>query len=402
MNKQLIIKIGGIVSAIIFALGAVFPLASAEIFGTTVSASLLDGGDWVYVIINAALVIAGMLLSEHTALILCAITSGLLAFLELKRFFDGSSDQFSAFLTKGAGFYCLLIGALLVVGFCIAMQFISDAPKSKAKKTSSVKKCPFCAEKIKADAKLCRYCGSKLDENVETSVEDDSGAPAPEDDSLKGLAKQGGRLLVSLAMIIASAVLLAFIVIFSIGGILKDIDTNSENSSVTQTYESQEIPEVTTTQTTTTAATTTTTKATTTTRATTTTTTTAKPEPEEIPTPDIICYMVKTNFDMFEPDIKPYIVIYDNNTFAFGRSDYYEITEMYGTWRSGMGPKGYETLICTIEVDQNGYPLNRYEQFILYISYDDDVATFSLEDNAWDFDTYGYSYDADKYAVYYY
>ena len=121
MNKQLIIKIGGIVSAIIFALGAVFPLASAEIFGTSVSASLIDGTDWIFVFLDAALVIAGVLLTEYVALIISIITTVLLAFLELKRFFDGSSEQFSAFLTKGPGFYCLLIGAILVVGFCIAM-----------------------------------------------------------------------------------------------------------------------------------------------------------------------------------------------------------------------------------------------------------------------------------------
>ncbi|MBP1544265.1 MAG: zinc ribbon domain-containing protein, partial [Oscillospiraceae bacterium] len=357
MNKQLIIKIGGIVSAIIYALGAVFPLASAEIFGTTVSASLLDGGDWVYVIINAALVIAGMLLSEHTALILCAITSGLLAFLELKRFFDGSSEQFSAFLTKGAGFYCLLIGAILVVGFCIAMQFISDAPKSKAKKTSSVKKCPFCAEKIKADAKLCRYCGSKLDENVETSAEDDSDAPAPEDDSLKGLAKQGGRLLVSLAMIIASAVLLAFIIIFSIGGILNDLDTNSENSSVTQTYESEEVPEVTTTQTTTTAATTTTTKATTTTRATTTTTATTISEPTDITD---YAYPIEAYFvqnDNFSSSAVeggvPYIHIKPDGTFEFQCNKYTDVLIYKGTWSHmvfGMGVTSF-----MLEVTSSNY-----------------------------------------------
>ena len=32
--------------------------------------------------------------------------------------------------------------------------------------TTDTKKCPYCAEEIKADAKKCRYCGEYLDETM--------------------------------------------------------------------------------------------------------------------------------------------------------------------------------------------------------------------------------------------
>lgn len=32
--------------------------------------------------------------------------------------------------------------------------------------TTDTKKCPYCAEEIKADAKKCRYCGEYLDETL--------------------------------------------------------------------------------------------------------------------------------------------------------------------------------------------------------------------------------------------
>lgn len=373
MNKSLIVKIGGTVSALIFALGAFIPIASVELFGTKMGTAMTDSTDWILVVLTALLGIAAFWLSEDISVDVCAATAGLIAYGKLNRFFDESMEQASQFITKKGGFYCLLIGAVLLIIFGIVSWFIKDTPKAKKKKKESTRKCPFCAETIKADALLCRFCGSKL-EPVTTEAE-----PEPEDDnSWKGIAKQGGRLVLSIAMFIACITLATFVV-FGVFGTSETTENSGENSSISAEYdnssdnpfdffgdndsmpvESESVVEQTTAATTTTA---TTTKA---------TTTAPEPEPEEVidSAHPIEAYFLQN--DGFAngavEGAVPYIQLYSDGTFDFQCNKYSDVLTYTGTWEYMQSRWGFN-FVLTVTDSNYGSASNEVKNTPITLSY---------------------------------
>ena len=67
---------------------------------------------------------------------------------------------------KGYNFFTYwLCGALLFIvalPWVIVMKPKADVLEKKALKNGSMKKCPFCAELIKAEASICRFCGKEV------------------------------------------------------------------------------------------------------------------------------------------------------------------------------------------------------------------------------------------------
>lgn len=373
MSKKQIVRIAGIGSAVIFAMGALFPFVSMEFFGTKMSKSLINTSDGIFFILDAVLFAVTMFLSEKISLYICAATAVILTIADTQSFFGSNTAELSDVVTKGFGFYCVIIGVVLMVASAVAnivVQRSNNSGHSENVKKSDTRKCPFCAETIKADAVLCRFCGSRLEPLPDSAPAQESSA-----ETHSAAPKSRGRRALTVILIIISAVIF---VISTIGMIV----TISDQPQKPDTEEVQPAEtEVTTTATTTTTAATT-------------------PEPEETASDDII-FMSQTGYDMVEPEIKAYISInYTTKCFYFGSSDYYKIQEYCGSWEYVNGPRGYDTLLCTIKADEHGEDMGDKYQFILNISWDDpDTAYFTLNCD-YDYDVFGYTYDGTPFQIY--
>jgi hypothetical protein len=71
---------------------------------------------------------------------------------------------------SGCGGFAL--GVLLgPIGLLIAF-FLSDNEEAKREKTGDTKKCQYCAEYVKEDAILCKYCGQTIGKYLDFNIED--------------------------------------------------------------------------------------------------------------------------------------------------------------------------------------------------------------------------------------
>lgn len=60
------------------------------------------------------------------------------------------------------GILSLFLGIFVTIGLLLFMVFGKNRDNT-AVEWNSMKKCPYCAEMIKKEAKVCRYCGKEIE-----------------------------------------------------------------------------------------------------------------------------------------------------------------------------------------------------------------------------------------------
>jgi hypothetical protein len=115
----------------------------------------------------------------------------------------------------GEGAACGLI--LGPIGWLI-IALVKDKREEKALESGAMKKCPYCAELIKSEAKVCRYCGKEQDEsnvaNLNTIYAADLGWVGKQKSQNKGRSIK--KVLV-IFLVVLGAVVAGLFVLFSLG-----------------------------------------------------------------------------------------------------------------------------------------------------------------------------------------
>ncbi len=127
--KKSKMNIIGIIAGAVVALAAFLPFVSVSFFGTTMSKSLMNGGDGILYLIVAALAILFACLGKNIIVGITGVISLVLFFIENSSLNDVAKDDYlgelaSSLVQKGAGYYLILIGsiALIVAGVVGFMQ----------------------------------------------------------------------------------------------------------------------------------------------------------------------------------------------------------------------------------------------------------------------------------------
>ncbi len=113
-----------VISSLVIGISAFLPYLTVSFFGSTLSKSLLDGGDGYVVIVIAAIALICSFAKKYIPAVIMGVASIGLFFLENHNVASNlnTGDSMSSAIAKSmiqnsAGYYCLLIGSIALILF---------------------------------------------------------------------------------------------------------------------------------------------------------------------------------------------------------------------------------------------------------------------------------------------
>ena len=175
----------GILASMALALSPLLPLVSVPLMGQLNATALQAKGSPSLLIemlaISALGLIGSLLTSGRTVLV-----AGVLAILDLVYNYSNFTKWTSQTdmplllyqLEWGWGYWLIMSIALVVSGLEISRtrrenELEREAEETVATEEADERKCEFCAETIKAEAKICKHCGKEQPQYVEPDETDD-------------------------------------------------------------------------------------------------------------------------------------------------------------------------------------------------------------------------------------
>lgn len=113
---------------------------------------------------------------------------------------------------QGRPFFTWFIAGM--AGFIIAFLYLlfSKPSDDTLIESGKYRKCPQCAEVIKADAKVCRYCGKELPAIVDEEIDEADEVVA--DDSDDKLASRFGKFIAIAGSIFWAVIVVSIVIHF--------------------------------------------------------------------------------------------------------------------------------------------------------------------------------------------
>lgn len=113
-NRSLLVKpnLIGIIASILIGISVFMPFASATIFGTTLSSSLIDGVDGVIILIIAAAALLFSIFGLNIPVIVMGAISIICFFIDSSALENDADHLLQSMIQKGSGYYLMIIAAL--------------------------------------------------------------------------------------------------------------------------------------------------------------------------------------------------------------------------------------------------------------------------------------------------
>lgn len=114
----------GLLGCLIIVVACFLPFASVKVFTYSQSISLMsDGKDGIIFLVLAVVTMGTILIKKDMIALIAGIITGCLGLYEIYNTID-SLGAYSSYVTKGPGFYLLLVGSIILLASVIVKKFV--------------------------------------------------------------------------------------------------------------------------------------------------------------------------------------------------------------------------------------------------------------------------------------